>query len=96
MGKVVYKNRTTWGLFQKEFWTPQLYENNSLHATSIRKICTMYFYVVSNSSFHTIGNKERTVKIQIISCVKWYKKSSFTRGSNCKALTVLWIGGCLW
>ena len=24
------------------------------------------------------------------------KKSSFTRGSNCKALTVLWIGGCLW
>ena len=24
--------------------------------------------------------------------VKW----SFTRGSYCKALTVLWIGGCLW
>ena len=25
-----------------------------------------------------------------------YKEWSFTKGSNCKALTVLWIGGCLW
>ena len=65
-------------------------ENNSLHATSILQ--NMYFFVVSNSSSYTLDNKKRTVKIQIRTCVKW----SLTRASNCKALTVLWIGGCLW
>ena len=44
-------------------------ENNSLYATSISQ--NMYFYVVSNSSSYTLGNKERTVKIQIRPCVKW-------------------------
>ena len=44
-------------------------ENNSLHATSISQ--NMYFYVVFNSSSYTLGNNERTVKIQIRPCVKW-------------------------
>ena len=51
-------------------------ENKSLHATSISQ--NMHFYVVSNSSSYTLGNKERTVKIQIRPCVK----SSLTRSGR--------------